>query len=172
MPRLRPGRATDQSSINSHERADLGADGRSTIGGRYVLSPLARIAVVERDPDNRALLVAMLEQRYDVIACAGLADALVAIPDHQPHVVLWDVGLGDDGSAGTAVRERLQRDPRLSSTSSIAITASVRPDAERTWLWRGFDAFVAKPIVDKRDLWHIIDDLCGVAAGAPAPVRR
>jgi putative two-component system response regulator len=131
-------------------------------------APVARIAVIEHDPDNRALLVAMLEPRYDVVACGRSTAVLPVVPDHQPHVVLWNVG--DDDVQAPAVLERLRRDPKLAHAAIVAVTARVHRDAERYWLWLGFDGFVAKPILDKRALWDLIDELCGVPHGSPSVI--
>ena len=120
--------------------------------------PDNRIAIVEHDPDNRVLIAAMLSPRYDVIAVERSGEALPAILRHRPHVVLWDVG--DDDRQGARILDRLRRDPPLDNAAIVAVTASVRRDANRYWLWLGFDGVVAKPILDKSGLWRIIDDLC------------
>jgi CheY-like chemotaxis protein len=125
------------------------------VGEEAVDRPTRRVAIVEHDPDNRVLMVAMLEPRYDVISCGRAAEAVPAIRHHRPHVVLW--GVGEDDAEGPAAFEDLRRDPPLGDAAIVAVTASVRRDSERYWLWLGFDGFVAKPILDKTELWRIID---------------
>jgi CheY-like chemotaxis protein len=108
----------------------------------------------------------MLGDRYDVIACRDPSEARVAIPAHRPNVILWDVGLGDGRVAGSAILDSLQQDLRLANTATVAVTATVHGDGARTWLWQGFDAAITKPIIDKRELWRVVDDLCGTSSSA------
>ena len=54
---------------------------------------ITRLVVVEDDPDNLALMVALLGRRYDVAVCSDGREALTTIWEHRPHLVLLDLGL-------------------------------------------------------------------------------
>lgn len=125
-----------------------------------MISPSARIVVVEDDPDHLALMVAFLERRYDVVGCARDLDALAVIEEARPEVVLLDIGLPH--LAGPEILDRMRRSGLVANVPVVAVTADVRPDSEQHWLWRGFDAYLAKPIVDRHLLWATIDHLAGV----------
>jgi CheY-like chemotaxis protein len=118
-----------------------------------------RIVIVEDDPDNLALLVALLGGRYDAAVCSDGRDALRTIIEHRPDLVLLDLGL--PYLDGPTILELVRRQPMLADIPVIAVTADVRRDSEHRWLWHGFDGFIAKPLVDKLELWSKIDLLLG-----------
>jgi CheY-like chemotaxis protein len=67
---------------------------------------------------------------------------------------------------GTEVLERMREDPKLSAIPVIALTAHAMPEDRETFLAQGFDAYVAKPIVDDAVLVEAIERLLG--EGRPA----
>jgi len=125
------------------------------------------VVVVEDNPDNLALMIALLERRYTVITCEDPHGAVGLVRDHRPAAVLLDIGL--PGLDGPAVLDLIRADETLKATPVVAVTADVRRDSHDHWRRRGFDGFIAKPIVDKARLWALIDDLAGAHADDQPP---
>ena len=124
-----------------------------------------RVVVVEDNRDNLALMLALLAHRYEAIPCDDPARALDVIRAHRPHLVLLDIGLPK--VAGPRILDFLRRSASVADTPVVAVTADVHPDSEQHWLHRGFDGYVAKPIVDKTLLWATIDALARTPAHLP-----
>ncbi len=105
------------------------------------------IAVVEDNPDNRLVLMAILEDLYDVVTYVNGADAVAGIPLHVPDLVLLDISL--PGMDGVEVLGHLRRDPRLRDVPMIALTAHAMAGDRERFLGAGFDDYLTKPIVDE-----------------------
>lgn len=116
-----------------------------------------RVVVVEDDADHLALMVAMLERRCRVVPCNDPSLALETVQHHLPHILLLDIGL--PGIDGPTILDLVRATPGISTIPVVAVTADVRRDSEEYWMWRGFDGYMAKPIVDKHLLWSTMDAL-------------
>lgn len=119
------------------------------------------LCLVEDSADNRLLIHAILDDRYDVIEFADGASALARLPVMHPDAVLLDISLPD--MDGTAVLARLRRDPLTRAIPVIALTGHARAGDRARFIDAGFDEYVAKPIVDE-ELLH------GAIARCLAPV--
>jgi CheY-like chemotaxis protein len=107
-----------------------------------------RIAVVEDNRDNRLLLRAIIEDRYELIEYGTGAEALEGMRAAPPDLVLLDISL--PAMDGLEVLRHLRADQALAAVPVIAMTAhAMRGDKER-FLKAGFDEYVVKPIVDER----------------------
>jgi CheY-like chemotaxis protein len=124
----------------------------------------SRIAIVEDNPDNRMLLEALLADDYDIDEYEDGIRGLVGLAASPPNLVLLDISLPE--MTGTEVLERMREDPKLSAIPVIALTAHAMPEDRETFLAQGFDAYVAKPIVDDAVLVEAIERLLG--EGRPA----
>jgi two-component system cell cycle response regulator DivK len=114
-----------------------------------------RIAVVEDNRDNRLVIRAIVDGRYDLIEYGTGADALAGIRRDPPDLVLLDISL--PAMDGTEVLRRLRDDPALAGLPVIALTAhAMRGDRERLFA-AGFDEYVAKPIIDEEGLLAAIE---------------
>ena len=107
---------------------------------------MARILVIEDNPDNMELMTYLLEAFGHTPLSAtdgglGLATALSEWPD----LIVCDVQL--PGLDGYAVARHLKADPALRSISLIAVTALAMVGDRDLVLAAGFDGYLAKPIV-------------------------
>lgn len=118
---------------------------------------MARIAVVEDNPDNRLLLQALLEDRHELAEYDNGADALEAMRALPPDLVLLDISL--PRMDGTEVLRRMRAEPGLSTVPVIALTAHAMTGDRERFMAQGFDDYVAKPIVDETLLFASIERL-------------
>ncbi|MEO1365567.1 MAG: response regulator [Acidobacteriota bacterium] len=116
---------------------------------------MKRVAIVEDNPDNRLLLCAMLEDRYDIVEFESGVDALKDLESAAPGVVLLDISL--PGMDGLEVLTRLRADPALRPLPVIAITAHAMAGDRERFLTHGFDDYLSKPILDDRVLVELIE---------------
>ena len=118
---------------------------------------MARIAVVEDNPDNRLLLEALLEERHQLTEYENGPDALEGMRAAPPELVLLDIS--QPRMDGTEVLRRMRGDPALAAVPVIALTAHAMSGDRDRFLEQGFDDYVAKPIVDETILFASIDRL-------------
>jgi len=116
-----------------------------------------RIAVVEDNPDNRLLVRALLEDRYEVAEYESGAAALEGLAADRPDLILLDISL--PGMDGLEVLERIRHDARLVDLPVIALTAHAMAADRKRFLDAGFDDYVAKPITREDELLGAIDRL-------------
>ncbi len=106
---------------------------------------LQRIMLVEDDPDIRTVAGMALELvgGYTLRACSGGAEALQAVADFNPQVVLLDVMMPD--MDGPGVLSRLRAHPATAGIPVIFLTAKAQ--AEETEKLRALGAIevIAKP---------------------------
>ena len=118
---------------------------------------MKRVALVEDNPDNRLLVQALLDGHFEVSEYPTGGDALAAFEDVVPDLVLLDISL--PGMDGTEVLERLRADERWSGIPVIALTAHAMSGDRERLLRLGFDDYLAKPILDPRQLIGAIEKL-------------
>lgn len=120
---------------------------------------MKRIALVEDNPDNRLLIQAILDGRYDVAEYETGAEALEGIRSRRPDLVLLDISL--PGMDGREVLGHIRADPALNQVPVMALTAHVVSGGRGAMLREGFDEYMLKPIVDDEVLLDTIDRLIG-----------
>jgi len=106
----------------------------------------ATIALVEDNPDNRLLVQAILDDRYEIVEFETGVAALEAFGDFIPDLVLLDISLPI--MDGTEVLRRMRQDGRLDGVPVIALTAHAMAGDRERFLSEGFDEYLTKPIVD------------------------
>ena len=80
-----------------------------------------------------------------VLASGGIGtDALAAISEHQPSVVLLDLGL--PGMDGYQVAELIRAHPLLHDTRLVALTGWGHDEARRRTSEAGFEHHLVKPV--------------------------
>jgi CheY-like chemotaxis protein len=104
------------------------------------------IALVEDNPDNRLLVQAILEDRYEIIEYETGVAALAGLKDYVPDLILLDISL--PGMDGTEVLIHLRNDPRMAAVPVIALTAHAMAGDRERFLTQGFSDYLTKPIVD------------------------
>lgn len=107
----------------------------------------AKIAVVEDNPDNRFLVQALLEDRYDLSEYETGVDAVEGLGKDPPDLVLLDISLPE--MDGTEVLAWIRQQPELQSIPVIALTAHAMAGDREKYLAAGFDEYVTKPILDE-----------------------
>lgn len=119
------------------------------------------IAVVEDNPDNRLLVQAILDERYEIIEYESGIAALEGLREVVPDLVLLDISLPE--MDGTDVLRKMKEDPRLAAIPVIALTAHAMAGDRERFLGEGFDEYLTKPIVDDELLIEAIER--GLASG-------
>ena len=123
---------------------------------------MTRIAVVEDNADNRLLVQAILDGRYDVAEYASGSAALAGLRDVTPDLVLLDISLPE--MDGAEVLRQIRADRRLRDLPVIALTAHAMAGDRERYLSAGFDEYLTKPIVDEALLLGAIARLLGARA--------
>lgn len=114
-----------------------------------------KVAVVEDNPDNRMLVQALLEDRYDLSEYETGVEAVEGLPDDVPDLVLLDISLPE--MDGTEVLQWLRTQDTLKDIPVIALTAHAMAGDREKYLSIGFNDYVTKPIVDEDVLIDAIE---------------
>ncbi|PQO99869.1 hypothetical protein C5614_07345 [Massilia phosphatilytica] len=104
-----------------------------------------RVLVVDDVPQNRAVLLDLLQETGFIVAAAtnGL-ECLVLLDSFKPDLILMDVMMPVmDGNETT---RQIRHMPGWGDIPIIAVTASASPDDERKSRDAGASAFLAKPV--------------------------
>jgi len=106
---------------------------------------LQRIMLVEDDPDIRTVAGMALEMvgGYTLRACAGGAEALLAVAEFAPQVVLLDVMM--PGMDGPGVLAELRARPATAAIPVIFLTAKAHPEEIEKLRALGAIEVIAKP---------------------------
>ena len=115
------------------------------------------IAVVEDNADNRLLVQALLEDRYDLTEYTTGSEALQGLRRSVPDLVLLDISLPE--MDGIEVAREIRADERLRHLPLVALTAHAMSGDRERFLESGFDSYVAKPIIDEQELLTTIATL-------------
>jgi CheY-like chemotaxis protein len=127
-----------------------------------------RVLYVDDDADTRAMMILLLGMAgATVVAVESAREALVAIRQEQPDVLVSDVGMPERD--GWRFIEELRQWPSSEGGGlpAIAVTGLASADAVAHTLRSGFDVYISKPI-DVSDLERSIATLVGRANGAKA----
>lgn len=118
---------------------------------------MGRVLVVEDDHVIRELLVVNLKMEgHDAVTAVDGSEALRAVADRAPDVVLLDMML--PGVDGWEVAARLKGDETTRSIPIIALSArAMQADIERG-MELGVDRYVTKPF-DPIELMHLVGTL-------------
>ncbi|MGE3174009.1 MAG: response regulator transcription factor [Planctomycetota bacterium] len=117
---------------------------------------LARVLIVEDDADlRRGLGLWLRHQGFDVTAVGDGAAGLGAVEQHEPDILLLDLGL--PRMHGFKVLHQL-RHRSVAAPRTIVLTAAGGEGIRERALHSGADALLHKP-VDNARLLQTIDDL-------------
>jgi two-component system, cell cycle response regulator DivK len=114
-----------------------------------------KVAVVEDNPDNRMLVQALLEDRYDISEYETGVEAVEGLPDDIPDVILLDISLPE--MDGTEVLAWLRGEESLKDVPVVALTAHAMAGDREKYLSIGFNDYVTKPILDEDILIDAIE---------------
>lgn len=114
-----------------------------------------RVAVVEDNPDNRMLVQALLEDRYELSEYETGVEAVDGLPGNVPELILLDISLPE--MDGTEVLAWLKTRDDLKDIPVIALTAHAMAGDREKYLSMGFNDYVTKPIIDEDVLIDAIE---------------
>ena len=106
-----------------------------------------RVLVVDDEPDARALLRRLFEERDAVVSTASsVAEALAAVQAQRPDVIISDIGMpGEDGHE-LIRRVRALPPEHGGRTPAIALTAYARAEDRVRAVAAGFQHHLSKPV--------------------------
>jgi two-component system, cell cycle response regulator DivK len=103
------------------------------------------ILIVDDNPLNLKLIRVLLRaEGYDVRTCGDAEEALVALGEFRPAVILMDIQL--PGIDGLELTRRLKADPDTRDIMIIALTAYAMKGDEQKARAAGCDGYLTKPI--------------------------
>jgi len=124
---------------------------------------MPRVLVVEDNPVNLELVVALLEQESCEVLVAETADvALDLARTEQPELILMDVQL--PGMTGYEATRRLKADPATAGIPVVALTAQAMRGDEARASEAGCAGYLSKPL-DRRKFHEMLGRLFGRSAG-------
>jgi CheY-like chemotaxis protein len=112
------------------------------------LAPRRRLVLVEDDPDNLEALSIFLAEKYDVFAYPCPTDALNAIEEISPDVLVLDIGTAPID--GVDCLKRIRAIPAYRDIPAVAFTGFGGDVERQRFLAAGFQAVVVKPVADPR----------------------
>ncbi|HLE29411.1 MAG TPA: response regulator [Anaerolineales bacterium] len=106
---------------------------------------MSKILVVEDHPDNAELVERVLTARgYQVYRAEDAETGLQMALDHQPDLILLDLGLPD--ADGQTLVGWMRREPSLANVPIIACTAWPEETARQMVTAYGCNGYIRKPI--------------------------
>ncbi len=107
---------------------------------------MARILIVEDDPNSTAILTKLLtHERYEVSSASDGVEALKRIEEAPPDLVLLDIMM--PGMDGFAVTRKLREDSRFEDLPIIVVSAKGQSQDIAQGLDLGANDYLAKPII-------------------------
>ena len=116
---------------------------------------MKKITVIEDNQDNRILVRAILDERYEVEEYETGPAALEGLKKSVPDLILLDISL--PGLDGIQVLSCIRSENGLKDIPVIALTAHAMVGDREKYLGRGFNDYVAKPITDETLLFGAIE---------------
>lgn len=106
-----------------------------------------RVLIVDDEADARQWITVVLEESgAEVVAVASVGEALEALAQQRPDVLVSDIGMpGEDGYV--LMRKIREQEPEMGGTiPAVALTGYAREEDYAKALAAGFQLHVAKPI--------------------------
>ena len=120
-----------------------------------------RILVVDDEVDSRDLVSAILTRCGSVVnCCESTAEALKAIRDWKPDLLVSDIGMPNDDGYALIEKVRNMKSKRARQTPAVALTAYVTNEDRERALAAGFQLHVSKPI-EPANLVMLIAEVIG-----------
>ncbi len=113
-----------------------------------------KVLLVEDNQMNKILVKEILSLKgYDIIEANTGIEAIKAIAEARPHLILMDINLpGMDGITATRI---IKSDEKNRGIPILALTASALKGEEDGIINHGFDGYVSKPI-DVKNLLAVV----------------
>jgi len=131
--------------LSAPDEADSHARSPTSNGQRARLDGV-RVLVVDDEADARDLLELVLTEAGAQVATATSAsEAFVRLAEHEPHVIISDIGMPEED--GYSLMRRVRATNLAAATApAIALTAYTRNEDRLKALAMGFSAHVGKPV--------------------------
>lgn len=127
-----------------------------------------KILVVDDEADTRELIQEVLKEcGADVVTSSSAADALTAIEQHQPDILISDLGMPDEDGYSLISKIRALPADQGGLIPAAALTAYARAEDRMRVLRSGFQFHLPKP-VDSAELVTVIASLAGRAYNEPS----
>ena len=120
-----------------------------------------RVLVVDDEPDARQLLITALgHYGAQVMAVTSAFEALVALEQFHPHVLVSDIGMPQEDGYALIRKLRALSQEQGGRIPAVALTAYARAEDRTQALLAGFQLHVPKP-VDPTELAAVVANLAG-----------
>ncbi|MES1022460.1 ATP-binding protein [Gloeocapsa sp. BRSZ] len=137
-----------------------------TVGGEVsfdcapTLSGL-KVLLVDDEADARDLLATVLQECQALVkTAASVAEAIAAIEQFQPDILVSDIGMPGEDGYSLIRRIRAMEAPNSARIPAVALTAYARVEDRTRALAAGFQMHIAKP-VNPTELVAVIANLAG-----------
>lgn len=122
-----------------------------------------KILVVDDEADTRDLIREVLKEcGSEVITSSSAAEALIAIEQHKPDILISDLGMPDEDGYSLITKIRALPSERGGHIPAAALTAYARAEDRMRVLRSGFQFHLPKP-VDSAELVTVVASLAGRA---------
>ncbi|HEX7334285.1 MAG TPA: ATP-binding protein [Pyrinomonadaceae bacterium] len=122
-----------------------------------------KVLVVDDEPDTRELISEVLKEcGSEVITSQSAAEALVALEEHKPDILISDLGMPDEDGYSLISKIRALPEDRGGQIPAAALTAYARAEDRMRVLRSGFQFHLPKP-VDSAELVTVVASLAGRA---------
>jgi signal transduction histidine kinase/ActR/RegA family two-component response regulator len=147
-------------NTNESERVHPTVGGEVSFDYAPTLSGLT-ILVVDDEIDARELLSTVLQECGAVVsAVASVTDAIAAIEQFQPDILVTDIGMPGEDGYSLIRRIRAREAKHGGRIPAVALTAYARVEDRTRALAAGFQMHIAKP-VNPTELVAVIANLAG-----------
>ena len=122
-----------------------------------------KVLVVDDEPDTRELIREVLKEcGSEVITSHSVAEALIALEQHKPDVLVSDLGMPDEDGYSLIAKIRQLPAEQGGEIPAAALTAYARAEDRMRVLRSGFQFHLPKP-VDSAELVTVVASLAGRA---------
>ena len=127
---------------------------------------MKRVLVVEDRQESLELIVAALEDNYEMLIARDGEEGIAAARRHHPDLILLDLGL--PGMDGWNAAGELKADADLRTIPVVAVTGyAMKGDREKA-LDAGCDDYISKPF-SLAELYEVVGRFLGSAGESRAP---
>ena len=152
--------------VNNQEEAEPAHSTHSeeiiTLAGLPSLEGL-KVLVVDDEADTRELIREVLKEcGSEVITSGSVQEALLALEEHKPDILISDLGMPDEDGYSLISKIRALPSDRGGHIPAAALTAYARAEDRMRVLRSGFQFHLPKP-VDSAELVTVVASLAGRA---------
>ena len=127
-----------------------------------------KVLVVDDEADTRELIREVLKEcGSEVITSRSVPEALAALQEHRPDVLITDLGMPDEDGYALISKIRALPSERGGQIPAAALTAYARAEDRMRVLRSGFQFHLPKP-VDSAELVTVVASLAGRAYNSKA----